>query len=63
MRQIESPPITDRQTGLIAEAPEVDARVNFGSVLMLEALESHRGTGYLMGNVPAFFQLFSEKST
>lgn len=30
---------------------------------MLEAVESHRATGNLMGNVPVSFQLFSEKST
>ena len=61
MRQIESPPLTDRQTGLTAEVPEVDATVNFGSALMLEAVESHRATGNLMGNVPALPLLFSEK--
>ena len=51
MRQIESPPLTDRQTGLTAEVPEVDATVNFGSAPMLEAVESHRATGNPMGNV------------
>ena len=52
MRQIESPPLTDRQTGLTAEVPGGDATVNFGSAPMLEAVESHRATGNPMGIVP-----------
>ena len=35
-------------------------RLNFGSVPMLEVLESHRATGNLVGNVPDPFHLFSE---
>ena len=62
MRQIESPPLTDRQTGLTAEVPEVDATVNFGSAPMLEAVESHRATGNQMGNVPAPFHFIFRRA-